>query len=132
VPELKLITEQPPHRLDAFLRWMPRIGVALFFAGYVGASKLSSDPHNEWVRIFDRIGIGQWFRYVTGALQIAGGILLLIPRTVTVGAALLASTMAGAMVVQIFVLHTPLFALFPAVLLAAVVAVWWASHAASG
>jgi putative oxidoreductase len=131
VPELKLLTEEKPHRLDAFIAWMPRVGVALFFAGYVGASKLSSDPHGEWVRIFDRIGIGQWFRYFTGAVQIAGGILLLVPRTITLGAAMLACTMVGAMLVQIFVLHTPLFALFPGVLLAAIIGVWCAGRAAS-
>ena len=129
MPELRLLTEEKPHRLDTFIAWMPRIGVALFFGAYVGASKLSSDPHGEWVRIFDRIGLGQWFRYVTGAMQTAGAILLLIPRTITVGAAMLACTMLGAMFVQIFVLHTPLFALFPAVLLGAIIAVWWAGRA---
>lgn len=68
-----------------------------FFAAYVGASKLSSDAHGEWVRIFDRIGSGQGFRYLTDAMQVAGGILLLIPRTLTLGARMLACTMIGAM-----------------------------------
>jgi len=131
VPELKLIAEQPRHRLDVFIAWVPRIGVALLFAAFVGASKLSNDPHNGWITMFERIGIGQWFRYVTGLMQIAGGILLLVPRTITLGAVLLASTMAGAMFVQIFVLHTPLLAVVPAILLAAVIAVWWSGRAGS-
>src|SRR2546430_2861644 len=37
-------------------------------------------PISEWVRIFDRIGLGQWFRYFTGALQVTGALLVLIPR----------------------------------------------------
>lgn len=129
--ELKLLTEDPPHRLDTFIAWVPRIGVGVAFAAFIGASKLSSDPHTGWIVLFDRIGLGQWFRYLTGAMQIAGGILLLIPRTLTIGAALLASTMLGAMFVQVFVLHTPLFAIVPAVLLGAIIAVWWAGRAAS-
>jgi hypothetical protein len=32
------------------------------------------------VRRFDQIGLGQWFRVFTGALQVGGALLLLIPR----------------------------------------------------
>ena len=76
-----------------------------------------------WVRLFARIGVGQWLRYVTGVLQVGGSILLLIPRTSTIGAAMLASTLVGAILVQLFVLHTGLAAVFPAALLVIVVAV---------
>jgi hypothetical protein len=30
--------------------------------------------------VFDTIGVGDWFRYLTGALQIAGALGLLVPR----------------------------------------------------
>jgi len=131
VPELKLLAEERPHRLDAFIRWVPRIGVGLAFAAFIGASKLSNDAHNGWIALFDRIGLGQWFRYLTGTMQVIGGILLLVPRTLTVGAVLLASTMLGAMFVQMFVLQTPLLAIVPAILFGAIIAVWWSGHAAS-
>jgi hypothetical protein len=128
MPELKLLAEEKAHRLDTFIAWVPRIGVGVAFAAFIGASKLSTDPHNGWIVLFDRIGLGQWFRYVTGAMQVAGGVLLLIPRTLTLGAALLACTMIGAMAVQVFVLQTPLFAILPAILLGGIIAVWWAGQ----
>ena len=101
------------------MAWLPRLAVGIAFAGFIGASQFSNDPHNEWIALFDRIGLGQWFRYFTG------GVLLLIPRTPTLGAAMLACTMIGAMAVHVFVLHTAVFALLPAILLGAIVAVWW-------
>ena len=46
---------------------------------YVGVIKLP-DEAGMWVRLFERIGIGQWFRYVTAIVEIAGGVLMLLPR----------------------------------------------------
>jgi DoxX-like family len=48
------------------------------------------------VETFEKVGVGQWFRYVTGAIEIGSAVLLLIPRLTAVGAALLFCTMAGA------------------------------------
>ena len=31
------------------------------------------------IDIFNTIGLGQWFRYVTGAIEVIGGILELFP-----------------------------------------------------
>ena len=47
------------------------------------------------VETFEKVGVGQWFRYVTGAIEIGSAILLLIPRLAPVGAALLVCTMTG-------------------------------------
>ena len=47
-------------------------------------------------REFDKIGVGQWFRYVTGGIEVASAILLLIPRLTPVGDAFLLATMTGA------------------------------------
>jgi uncharacterized membrane protein YphA (DoxX/SURF4 family) len=49
------------------------------------------------VAMFDKLGMGQWLRYVTGTIEIAGAMLLLIPRMSFFGAALLACTMLGAL-----------------------------------
>ena len=65
--------------------------VAFLMAGY---GKLSGQP--EMVEQFAKIGIGQWFRYVTGGIEVVSAILLLIPRLTPVGAALLSCTMVGA------------------------------------
>lgn len=67
-----------------------------------GIAKLAgADP---MVATFDQIGIGQWFRYVTGGLEVACAILLLIPRVAVIGAALLAVTMVGAIVTHVFII----------------------------
>jgi putative oxidoreductase len=69
---------------------------AFFMAGF-GA--LSGAP--MMVESFDKIGIGQWFRYVTGGIEVASAILLLIPRLTPVGAALLVCTMTGAVLTHL-------------------------------
>src|ERR1700758_2038870 len=69
---------------------------AFFVAGF---SKLSGQP--MMVETFDKVGIGQWFRYVTGGIEIASAILLLIPRLTPVGAALLVCTMIGAVLTHL-------------------------------
>ena len=72
----------------------------------------------EWVPLFDAIGLGGWFRYATGAMQLLGAIALLVPATARAGAALVGLTMAGAVAVHLFVLPTGIGgALIPGVFL---------------
>src|SRR5713226_6610600 len=112
--DLQLTIQEQRTFVDSLALWVPRIGVAiLFFA--LGASKFAA--HSGWVRVFDRIGIGQWFRVFTGGLQAGGAVLLLVPRVSWIGAAILSCTMLGAVVTQAFILHTALLAISPAVLL---------------
>jgi uncharacterized membrane protein YphA (DoxX/SURF4 family) len=126
VSDLKLFVESERHRLDIFITWLCRAGVAVFFI-YIGSTKFG--PTSGWIPIFDRIGLGQWFRYLTGTMQIGGGILLLIPQTGLLGATILASTMLGAVVAQLFILHGGIVAIMPAALLAGVIAVGWQAYA---
>ena len=76
------------------------------------------------VRLFGQIGVGQWFRYVTGAIELTGGIALLIPSAAIFGAMLLIPTMIGAIIVNVFVVPASPVAPVVLLLLAAVVA--WA------
>ena len=74
-----------------------------------GFSKLSGNE--QMVGMFDTIGVGQWFRYLTGALEVAGGILLLIPRASGLGALILAGVMVGAVITHLFIIGgSPLMA----------------------
>lgn len=80
--------------------WLLQIaGAAMFFMA--GFSKLSGDP--QMVGLFDAIGVGQWFRYVTGGIEFGAAILLLIPRLAGVGALLLIPTMIGAILTHVFI-----------------------------
>ena len=71
---------------------------------YLGILKFPSGERRVWPRIFAMIGFGQWFRYVTGAIEGIGGALLILPRTTVVAAVVLICTMIGAIVVHIFVI----------------------------
>ena len=89
---------------SAVTDWILRGAIAAVFAVF-GAEKFGSDPH--WVRLFQEIGFGQWFRVFTGVVEVLGGVLLLIPQTTTVGLALLACTMASAALILTFLLGRP-------------------------
>jgi putative oxidoreductase len=86
--------------------------LALLFL-YSGASKLHSNAF-FWIVLFDKIGVGQWFRYFTGGLEVICAILLLIPRTSAIAAVLLAFTMVGAIVTHLFILRDGYATFFPA------------------
>jgi uncharacterized membrane protein YphA (DoxX/SURF4 family) len=117
------VTDEPPaSSWRAIGRALPRVGLAVFFA-LVGYSKFNSDPRSEWVEIFERIGVGQWLRYATGVMQVGGAILLLPRKTLTVGAAMLACTMAGAAFVDLVILPSPIV-IVPLLLLMIVIVVW--------
>lgn len=59
-----------------------------------GGSKLAGVP--PMVQAFEKLGLGQWFRYLTGCLEILGAVGLWIPRTSVFAALLLFCVMAGA------------------------------------
>jgi uncharacterized membrane protein YphA (DoxX/SURF4 family) len=97
-----------------------RISLALVFI-LTGLDKITTGAASHWIHVFDDIGLGQWFRYFTAAMEIVGGILCLIPITTIVGLAMLACTMTGAMAVHVFVFHHPADAIFPGAYLVGVI-----------
>jgi uncharacterized membrane protein YphA (DoxX/SURF4 family) len=83
--------------------WLLRGAIAAAFVTF-GVEKFT-DP--QWIKMFQQIGFGQWFRYFTGVVEVVGGLLLLIPWTVTAGLALLACTMASATLLWATLLGQP-------------------------
>jgi putative oxidoreductase len=75
--------------------------VALAFIG-AGGAKLAGAA--AMVDLFDKVGLGQWFRYFTGLLEVVGGIGLLISRYAFYAAALLATVTVGAIIAHVTVL----------------------------
>lgn len=55
------------------------------------------------VTFFEKIGLGQGFRYFTGGLEVIGAILVLVPRAAVVGAILLWMTMVGAVNIHLLI-----------------------------
>ena len=80
--------------------WIASILLAVVFLSE-GAAKFRES--RLWVQMFDQIGLGQWFRYFTGVVEVSGAVLLLVPAMRMWGALLLACTMCGALMVHAFV-----------------------------
>ncbi len=80
---------------------------ALLALEFVAVSSAKLTGMQEMVQLFTAVGFGQWFRYVTGILELAGAVLIMVPRTMSIGAALLATIMLGAIIVHVFILQVP-------------------------
>ncbi|MEU4743338.1 DoxX family protein [Actinosynnema sp. NPDC023658] len=101
--------------------WVVQVLPAAYFA-YSGVSLLGDD----FVGKFDRIGLGQWLRYVTGVLELAGALGLLVPRLCGLAAVGLVGVMTGAVATELLILGDPDGAVLPAVLLVVAAVVAWA------
>jgi putative oxidoreductase len=100
--------------------WVLQALLALQFV-MAGLAKLFGDP--AMVEMFATIGIGQWFRYVVGALEIAGALGVLIPLVSGLAALGLVCLMIGATLTNLFVLGAS--PLLPIVLLVLGALVAW-------
>ena len=89
--------------------WAFKILVGLVFLA-AAAAKITGAP--MMVQEFKVIGLGQWFRYFTGAVEIGSVVLLLIPATSRFGALGLLGVCAGALFVQATILHGDLVHVF--------------------
>jgi uncharacterized membrane protein YphA (DoxX/SURF4 family) len=72
---------------------------------FVNASWAKLTGNAQMVALFSAVGVGQWLRYVTGVLELVGAVLIIVPKTGRVGAALLATVMVGALLAHLFILH---------------------------
>ena len=107
-------------RIATVTLWIVQIALAGLFV-MAGASKLFGAA--PMVALFDAIGIGQWFRYVTGLIEVGSAIALLAPRAAVFGALVLVPTMIGAIATQLFIVHAS--PVPPAVLLLGAAIVLW-------
>ncbi|WP_046471139.1 DoxX family protein [Allosalinactinospora lopnorensis] len=108
-----------PGRAGSIALWVVQALLAAGFA-FSGGAKLAGTE--EMVELFDTIGFGDWFRYLTGALEVLGAIGLLIPLLSGLAALGLAGVMVGAAVFDVFVLDAPPVAALVLLVLSLVVA----------
>jgi len=83
------------NRLASIAPW----GVQVVLAGMfllAGGSKLAGVA--AMVALFDAIGVGQWFRYVTGGIEVVSAVALLVPSLA------LFATMIGAVATHLFII----------------------------
>jgi putative oxidoreductase len=94
-------------RAPTLVLWILQILLAAVFF-MAGGSKLTGVM--PAVDMYSQIGWGQWFRYVTGIIEVGSAVMLLVPLRAMSGAGLLICTMTGAIVAHLTVLHTLLSA----------------------
>jgi putative oxidoreductase len=104
---------QPSKALNITF-WVLQVLLAAAFL-ISGATKVAGTQMH--VATFEDIGLGQWFRYVTGFVEMVFAFLVLIPKTAVLGAALLVATMICAVTTHLLLIGgSPL----PAVVLLAI------------
>jgi putative oxidoreductase len=93
-------TTAAPRRVGSWV--LQGIVATAFFSA--GAAKLAGADY--MVELFNEIGVGQWFRYATGVVEVAGAVALLAPGLIALGGTWLGATMFFATLTHVFVLHT--------------------------
>lgn len=83
--------------------WTLQILLGVFLVVASSAPKFFGEA--TAVDMFLRIGLGEWFRYVVGALELLGGVGLMVRRVSGLAALGLVGLMIGAAYTQAFVLH---------------------------
>jgi putative oxidoreductase len=123
-PSLTTMPQAPAAsrgRVALVALWVVQVAVAGMFL-LAGGLKLAGLP--AMVALFDAIGVGQWFRYVTGSIEVVSALALLVPSLAPFGALLLIPTMVGAIATHLFIVGgSPMDA---TVLLAGSLAIAWA------
>jgi len=98
---MSVVTASAPPRWKSVSLWVVRGLLALAFAS-AGGAKLYGVP--MLVEEFQHIGLGQWFRYFTGTLELLGAVLILVPSLAAFGAVLLICIMVGATLMHLLVI----------------------------
>jgi uncharacterized membrane protein YphA (DoxX/SURF4 family) len=94
-------TQAPARPRGKAVLWTLQIIAAAMFL-LSGTFKLVGAA--PMVQMFAAIGIGQWFRYATGTIEIVSALLLLTSSFALVGAVALALTMAAAVATHLLII----------------------------
>ncbi|MFO7192321.1 MAG: DoxX family protein [Thermocrispum agreste] len=102
--------------------WALQLALAIYLGVFSALPMLRGDAYVT--ETFDRIGFGDWFRHLTGLIELAGAVGLLIPLLCGLAALGLTAVMIGAIVAE-FAVRSPGGAVVPAVLLVLFAFVAW-------
>jgi uncharacterized membrane protein YphA (DoxX/SURF4 family) len=81
--------------------WLFRIAIAVIL---LQTLYFKFTGHPESVALFSKLGVEPWGRIGTGVIELIAGILILVPATALIGAALSLGLMAGAIASHLFVI----------------------------
>ncbi|PSL22282.1 DoxX family protein [Shimia abyssi] len=74
---------------------------ALLTLAFAAAGFFKLTGHEMMVAAFEGVGVGQWFRYVTGLIEVGAAIALWVPGKQFFAAGTLVVTMVGAILTHI-------------------------------
>ena len=101
------------------MKYLSPVLRALLTVAFVAAGGAKLIGAEAMLSTFDAIGFGQWFRYVTGIVEVGAAILMWLPGRQALGAALLGVTMVCAVLTHLLILGP---SAVPAVVLALICA----------
>lgn len=87
--------------LQKYLSLAVRAFLTLALVAAGGAKLIGAE---DMVALFESVGIGQWFRYATGGIEIIGAILLWISGRTAIGAGIISITMVGAIFTHLVII----------------------------
>ncbi len=77
---------------------------AVLTLAFVAAGFAKLSGQEMMVQTFEAVGVGQWFRYVTGIIEVGAAVLLWVKGMQFIGAGLLVCTMSGAVLAHLFII----------------------------
>lgn len=77
---------------------------ALLTLAFLAAGMAKLSGVEMMVQTFEAVGLGQWFRYLTGLIEVSGAILIWVPAARGFAASMLTVTMIGAALAHTFIL----------------------------
>lgn len=114
---------RPASRAAHRALWVLQILMGVFFVVASAAPKFAGQAYA--VEIFAQIGAGDWFRYFVGAVELAGGVGLMVPRLAGPAAVGLMGLMIGAAFTQAVVLDAPSMVVSPIIFFVLVAVIAW-------
>ena len=67
---------------------------------YVRMGWVKFDPQGFWTAAFERWGYPAWLRIAVGGIEVAGGVMLIVPWLATYGGIAVAAVMVGAWITR--------------------------------
>lgn len=86
------------------MKYLVLIIKALLTFAFAAAGLAKLGGVEMMVQTYDALGTGQWFRYVTGIIEVGGAALLWVRGLRGLGAGLLTATMVGAVLAHVLIL----------------------------
>ncbi|RXS94582.1 DoxX family membrane protein [Silvibacterium dinghuense] len=115
-------------KVRAVITWVLRCVIGLIFL-LVGVEKLTGTMGT--IPFFDAIGWGQWLRYVSGAVDTAGALLVFFPRFTSLGAFMITCSVGlGTYLCYAKAVFNPAFPLVMTLLAATLIWLGWTSRTA--